>query len=461
MVFKDPVGVHGLLRGLSAHNGNQAQRPAYEQQQQQHSSILEDIVVEQPVSTTEHDEKTNVYSFHNLPTQVSAAPETKHAALPEDISSQHPRQHAASPNNYPPQELSFSPHGSSWDVTREQQLYQAHKYSQPISPLDNGYGIDTGQDSMQETDADGLNRLRLIMTDPNRDGGRLRTFSTHLNEPNILASYRPTFGSSPLNNPKTAKIFAHFVHSVAPSISVFERHPVDIPIMLGTHIPTSQQGLWTYTLALQALEHPALLQAILAISSLHISFLQRAPQTVSLKHYHYALKRVGSAVGLPTRRQQYGTLAATLLLGYYEVVAADHSKWNSHVAGSAHLVREIDYARMTRDLRQFRRSVQAQQAGSSSGALFAGSNSSSSTIGESEEDPFAEKESSIDQNLIGSLMGRAVNYDEFGQVEDASSQYQKHFTAKDIETFRIQCDLYWWYCKQDTFQSIISGNNLL
>lgn len=465
MVFKDPVGVHGLLRGLSTHNDNQAQPPAYGQQQQQESLRPEDVSTKQSVSTIDHDEGTNVYSFHNLPEQVSAASVTEGAALTRDISSQHPQQHTAFPNYYLPRDSSSPPYGSSWDVIRDvqkQQLYQPLGHNQPTSPTIpvgssvNKYGIYDSSDSMQETDTDGLDRLRAVMADPSHDRCQLRTFSAHLNEPNILASYRPTFGSSPLNNPRTAKIFAHFVHSVGPSISVFERHPVEIPTVLGTNIPASRQGLWTYTLPLQALEHPALLQTILAISSLHISFLQRAPQTVSLKHYHYALKRVGSAVGLPTRRQQHGTLAATLLLGYYEVVAADHTKWNSHVAGSAHLVREIDYARMTRDLRQFRRSVQAQLAGS--GALFAGN----SPNGESEEDPFAEKESSIDQNLIGSIMGRAVNYDEFGQVEDGSSQpYQTHFTAKDIETFRIQCDLYWWYCKQDTFQSIIGGHKLL
>lgn len=452
-----------MLRGLATHNFTQVDPSSQEQQQQQPSSGPEEISVEQIDSTIDHDERSNTYPVQGVPTiQVPGTPVI-------DISQQHSQQHGAFTSHYSAQESTFSPYGgNSWDMaedSQKQELYRPNEPSQRMSPMSAGtankYDMDTNPDSAQETTLDGVNRLRTIMTDPNRDGFRLRTFSTHLNEPNILASYRPTFGSSPLNDPKTAKVFAHFVHSVGPQISVFERHPVEIPIMLGTHIPASRQGLWTYTLALQALEHPALLQAILAISSLHISFLQRTAQTVSLKHYHYALKRVGSAVGLPTRRQQYGTLAATLLLGYYEVVAADHNKWNSHVAGSAHLVREIDYARMTRDLRQFRRNVQVLRAGSvpGSGALFA---SSSSPTGQTEEDPFAEKEGSIDQHLIGTIMGRAVNYDRFGQVEDASSQhYQTHFTAKDIETFRIQCDLYWWYCKQDLFQSLISGNKLL
>ena len=296
------------------------------------------------------------------------------------------------------------------------------------------------------------------MNSANRDEHQIRSFATHLNEPNILSSYRPSMSSSPLNNPKTARLFAHFVHSIGPVLSVFERHPVDASIVLGAPVPAARQGLWTYTLPLQALEHQALLHAMLAMSSLHISFLQQAPRTVSLKHYHYALKRVGGAVGLPTRRQQYGTLAATLLLGYYEVVAADHSKWNSHVAGSGQLVREIDYARLTRDLRAHRRRVRAQREQMTGSSLWFANNFGDDT----EDDPFTEKEGAIDQNLVGFIIGRAVNYDKFGHVEEGPSRpYQKHFTRKDIENFRIQCDLYWWYAKQDVLQSIISGNKLL
>ncbi|KAK9849889.1 Fungal transcriptional regulatory protein [Penicillium brevicompactum] len=319
------------------------------------------------------------------------------------------------------------------------------------------YDVDSDDEMGDQSQAEGFNQLSLIMASANYDERKLRSFTTHLNEPNVLASYRPSLGSSPLNNPKTARIFAHFIHSTGPSLSIFERHPTDSSIVLGATVPSAQQGLWIYTLALKALENPALLQAILAVSSLHIAYLQQVPSTVSLKHYHYALKRVGSAVGLPLRRKQVGTLAATLLLGYYEVVSADHSKWNNHVAGSAHLIREIDFAGTVRDLRAHRRRVngrrrQAQRSGSWWGMP-----------GDvSEDDPFSEKESNVDEGLIGTLMGRIVNYDYFGGIEEGKKQSsKKHFTRKDIENFRIQCDLYWWYSKQDAFQSFIGGNKLL
>lgn len=320
------------------------------------------------------------------------------------------------------------------------------------------FDVESDEEMVEQAQAEGFNQLSLIMASANHDEGALRSFTTHLNEPNILATYYPSLGSSPLNNPKTARIFAHFIHSTGPSLSIFERHPTDSSIVLGASVPPAQQGLWTYTLPLMALDHPALLQAILAVSSLHIAYLQGVPTTVSLKHYHYALKRIGRAVGLPLRRKEIGTLAATELLAYYEVISADHSKWNSHVAGAAQLIKETDFAGITRDLRAQRRRVseQRRQMGWSTPLYYPAFGSDGT-----EDDPFAEKEGSVDETFIGSLLGRAVSYDQFGSVEGYTHSRRKRFTCKDIENFRIQCDLYWWFTKQDVFHSLISGDKLL
>lgn len=321
------------------------------------------------------------------------------------------------------------------------------------------YDVDSDDEMTDQVQAEGFNQLSLIMASASHNDGRHRSFTTHLNEPNILATYQPTMGSSPLNNPRTARIFAHFIHATGPSLSIFERHQTDASIVLGASVPPSQQGLWTYTLALKALEDRALLQAVLAVSSLHIAYLQQVSTTVSLKHYHYALKRIGHAVGLPLRRKQIGTLAATELLAYYEVIAADHTKWNSHLAGAAQLIKEIDFASTTQSLRAQRRRIserRRQMEWSNPSMTFY-------TFGSdvSEDDPFAEKESSVDEGLISMIMGRAINLDEFGHVEEGHTAIPKRFSRKDIETFRIQCDLYWWFNKQDLFHSLVSGEKLL
>ncbi|KKK16767.1 hypothetical protein AOCH_001773 [Aspergillus ochraceoroseus] len=328
---------------------------------------------------------------------------------------------------------------------------------------DDYYDVESDEEAEEQVRTQNFNQLSLIIASANRDQRQIRSFTTYLNEPNVLASYNPSYGSSPLNNPKTARVFLHFIHATGPILSIFERHPIDPSTMLGTPVPMAQQGLWTYTLPFKAFDHPALLQAILALSSLHIACLQQSPITISLKHYHYALKRVGKAVGLPNRRKQLGTLAATLLLAYYEVMTADHFKWNSHLAGSAQLVREIDFAGIARDLRAQRhiRWLERQQENNKPYSYFTDGYMFNNSV--SSDDPFAELEGSINENIIGLILGRAINYDEFGEVENDcryTSSRRKHFTRKDIENFRIQCDLFWWYCKQDFIQSIVSGSSL-
>ncbi|KAL4939515.1 hypothetical protein BDV06DRAFT_224941 [Aspergillus oleicola] len=316
------------------------------------------------------------------------------------------------------------------------------------------YDVESDEEAADQVAIQNFNQLGMVMASASRD---VRSFTTYLNEPNMLASYVPTFGSSPFNNPKSARIFLHFIHATGPALSIFERHGTDRSTTLGAPVPMAQQGLWTYTLPLKAFQHQALQQAILALGCLHIEYLQGQPSTASLKHYQYALRRVGKAVGLPNQRKQVGTLAATLLLAYYEVMTADHFKWNNHLAGSAQLIREIDWAGITRNLRAQRRNRWIERSNTHSffDDIYMFNNP---TFG---DDPFAELEINIDQDIIGRLMGRAANYDQFGEVEEEHARpRKKHFSRKDIENFRTQCDLYWWFCKQDWLQSIISAGPL-
>jgi hypothetical protein len=326
-------------------------------------------------------------------------------------------------------------------------------------PEDDGYyDVDSDEEMQDSAPSAGLDQLNAIMTSGTQDTRLMRSFTTYLNEPNILASYRPSMASSPLNNPKTARIWVHFIHATGPSLSIWERHFTSPIMLFSGNVPVSQQGLWTYIMPLKSLEYPALLHAILAISSLHIAKLQQAPLTISIKHYQYSIRRVAKAVGLPLPRRNLATLAATLTLGFYEVLAADHSKWNNHVAGAAQLIKEIDLAGQTRDLRAHRRAVRAYRVQMAQldpwfdlTDLYGG-----------EDDPFAEREMDIEPQVISTLLGREVDYDLLGHV-DTPEEFQRRklqWTPKDIESFRIQMDLYWWFLKQDLFQSLISGNPL-
>lgn len=225
-------------------------------------------------------------------------------------------------------------------------------------------------------------------------------------------------------------------------------------------MPVFQRSLFTYTLPMMALTNQGLLHAQLALASLHIAKLQQTSPTPSLKHYHYALRRVAKAVGHPTKRREIATLAATLLLGFFEVTTAEHNKWNSHLAGARELILEIDFAGMTKRINAYKAETDMIRKG---GMYSYGYERRYDNQRRMSFD-ILRTDKEIDENLVSILMGYRTRYDEYGQITEMSeppSHYHLPLTPKDVENFEIQCDLYWWYAKQDMYQSLISGNRLL
>ncbi|KAI9865197.1 MAG: hypothetical protein M1813_002517 [Trichoglossum hirsutum] len=311
-----------------------------------------------------------------------------------------------------------------------------------------------------------VNRLGPLLPLHSRfDDSSMRTFRTLLNEPNMLATYQPSLSTSPLTDPRTARIFAHFVSATGPSLSIFERHPTN-PSVIFTEgpVPKARQSLWTYTIPTLALTHPALMQAILAVSSLHIAKLQDCSPISSLKHYHVSIKRLKKSVGLPSSRAGIGTLAATMLLGFYEVIAGEHSKWNSHLLGAKQLLQEIDFAGMTEQLKFMKAQ---EEAFAHEGAYSMGPTSPVYPYARHKPSykQDLEAENKVDEFLISRLMGRSMLNDHYGPCIDGTIKLVdgrwRAFTTKELEDFQIRSDLFWWFCKQDVFQSILSGNRLL
>ena len=351
---------------------------------------------------------------------------------------------------------------------------QSIPYTQTLlleEPEDDYYDVDSDGDpefGNQKINRTGDNQsdlsLMLAMSADEDDGG-LRSFTAFLNEPNVLATYRPTATASPLMDPQTARVFCHFVTSTGPSLSIYERHPTNPSVMFtGSPVPSSQQALWTYTLPTLALNHQGLLHSMLALASLHIAKLQHTSPTPSLKHYHYALRRVARAVGLPSRRQEIATFAASLLLGFYEVMTAEHSKWNSHLAGARQLAMEIDFTDMTRRIKAMREESKRNQKSQYYVGLNGSDYSQHSNNFNYSDDLVLGHDKDVDEDLVSTIMGWKIRYGELGHVVDNSGLADpgiKPLTAKDLENYRIQCDLFWWYCKQDVYQSIISSNGLL
>lgn len=301
----------------------------------------------------------------------------------------------------------------------------------------------------------------MLALSANRTGRGFRSLTNFLNEPNVLASYRPSWSASPLMDPQTARVFCHFVTATAPTLSLHNRHPTNPSVMFtGEPVPAFRRSLFTYTLPMMALTNQGLLHAQLALASLHIAKLQQTSPTPSLKHYHYALRRVAKAVGHPTKRRDIATLAATLLLGFFEVTTAEHNKWNSHLAGARELILEIDFAGMTKRIIAYRKETSLIKKGS---MYNYGQYQHYNSQGRMSFD-ILRTDKELDENLISILMGYRTRYDEYGEVAGAAGNPPHHhvpLTPKDVEDFEIRCDLYWWYAKQDMYQSLLSGNRLL
>ncbi|KAI9821295.1 MAG: hypothetical protein M1827_004031 [Pycnora praestabilis] len=328
---------------------------------------------------------------------------------------------------------------------------------------DDGMEVDFSRPSSHTDGSNNHLGLMLSLQRTQSDQG-MRTITDFLDEPNMLSTYRPAVTATPLMDPKTARIFCHFVTATGPTISMYERHPSNPSVMFsGQPVPKSQQNLWAYTLPTMALGNQGLLHAMLALASLHIAALQNSSTAASLKHYHYALRRVGKSVGLPTRRGEIATLAASLLLGFYEVMAAEHNKWSSHLRGATQLVKEINFAGMTRQAKAAK-AQQSTQVPKYPYQNVMGSYPQAYPSHFYRSEPGKDKDQP-DENLISTLMGRKIKYNQHGQVindvPNTQEPYDKRYTAKDMENFEIQSDLFWWYCKQDMIQSMISGNRLL
>ncbi|KAK4554536.1 hypothetical protein LTR86_008390 [Recurvomyces mirabilis] len=277
-----------------------------------------------------------------------------------------------------------------------------------------------------------------------------RRYDTFLYD-GMVEKYRVEEHANPLNNPATARVFAHFISVTGPSLSIFERHPRNTSVLFTTgQIPVTQQGLWTYTMPLAALRNQGLLHAMLALASLHIARLTGASVTPSMQHYAWALKRIHSCVGDQKKRLRLTTVAASMLLGFYEIMTADHMKWNTHLAGSKQLFVETDFVYMMQQFRHMKLDARAREQ-------MGQRRQSTSPISPS-PDELLDQIPDVDERVISTFAGREVRYGDHGQIMTPISSIPQEL---DLSKFEILKDLYWWYCKQDAYQSIISGNPLL
>ena len=142
-----------------------------------------------------------------------------------------------------------------------------------------------------------------------------------------LSTYNPNrYHSSPLEDPLLFYAFRHFVEVVAPTMSLIESSPPNPSILNHHAIPNMKAcNLFTYQLPVMAVSgNGAIMEAILAISFLHLSHVTRSSKSQAFSHYQHALKRLRIESSRANAASDLGLLSATLLLAWYELSTGDH-----------------------------------------------------------------------------------------------------------------------------------------
>ncbi|KAJ9609854.1 hypothetical protein H2200_006183 [Cladophialophora chaetospira] len=310
--------------------------------------------------------------------------------------------------------------------------------------------FDVDMDDTEVSYLDAANNLTDILGrsgQPNFRAAKL--YVPRRTEYKAVATYGLPVTKSPLRDERNEQIFCHFVEITSNTMSIFERHHF-------SPIAAPARTLWNFTIPALALGNAALAHAMLALGALHLAKLNNTTENPAIKHFTYAVRRVGKLLGLPQRRHEITTLATVMLLGYYEVVAGDHSRWNLHLSGAARLVLEHDYAGLIRTARRMRNGAKARL--NQWTAQFALTEENYARVAGIPLTLLDDTDWEVDQALISQLIGVRVDYDHQFQPNFSLRATPSNLTEKAVEDLRTKLSLRWWYCKQDIFQSMISGD---
>jgi Fungal specific transcription factor domain len=144
-----------------------------------------------------------------------------------------------------------------------------------------------------------------------------------------LHQYIPSFYySSPLTDTNLVFAFKHFVEVVAPTMSLVECAPPNPSILNYQNYPdpgARAVNLFTFQLPMMALAgNWAVMEAILALSLLHMAHVTRSSKQQAYLHYQIAIKRLRIESSREGASRDLGILSVMLLLAWYELTTGDH-----------------------------------------------------------------------------------------------------------------------------------------
>lgn len=165
---------------------------------------------------------------------------------------------------------------------------------------------------------------------------------------------------------------------------------------------------------------------MLALANVQVANLQDVYPTAAMKHYHLAIHRLGENIISPTKKTHIATLATALLLAYFEVWTSDHSKWCKHLLGARLILLDIPLRTM------------------------------SQICWHSWSSKHLSTDETLDMNLLSKITGSSIDY-----VAGNANHAYGNPSNQDLRLYENYADLYWWYCKMDVYQSILSGRPLM
>jgi hypothetical protein len=301
-------------------------------------------------------------------------------------------------------------------------------FEDPDDPWDIEMDESVDEEGFSHQSEHGLSDMLERNTSRNIDSVKARASAA------LQAAYQP-FSISPLRDERNERVFCHFVEITSRCMTIFERQTK----LSRTRPP---QTIWNLTLPSKAMGNHALAHAMLALGGLHIAKLRNTSEDPSLKHFTYALRRVGKLLGLPKRRHEISTLATVLLLGFYEVMSADHSRWNLHLEGARKLIMEHDVAGTMRTARRMRH--RAKQRIDQFGQQLPPTEVDYIKVAGVPASLLNDEDWELDQQLIANLTGLPIDYDSQCQPNFSKSTSRADLTEKDVSDYRMVLDLRWW-----------------
>lgn len=177
---------------------------------------------------------------------------------------------------------------------------------------------------------------------------------------------------------------------------------------------------------------------------------------VGYKQYSVAIRRLRRNASSTMRIAQPATLAAALLLAYFDVWRADHKEWCRHIFGARTIVNILGLKEMSRRCLSAKLIRQRQKEAATGVSVESFLPTGTPNVEQAGAGQY------IDFRLLRTISGLPITPEEYGVGLQQVPHESVYFVSeKEIQTYETFRDLFWWYCKMDVYQSILGATRLL